>query len=323
MSEMSELRLNKFLKENDLLKRKSFSCIGAGRAGSSLCRLLSYHLKLNQVINPTVRSAEAAVEFIGGGEAIGIDTQDYKQFKHSDLWMITCPDEQIQSVGERLIRSGIIVSGNIIFHCSGALSSSIWEIPDNVKIGVASVHPIQSFVRSHVSVDNLTHFHCAIEGDIAATTILSELFELIGATLHKVDLETKSLYHAGTVMASNYLVSLLELSQIMLQTAGIKQDKKHNLLQPLIEQTLSNYLNSDAPKALTGPISRGDVDTIKSHLLALESQSEIWRDIYIGLGRVTLDIAVKQGSTTGGLNEISYLLDKSSNSSDQKYKNDD
>ena len=219
MSDMSELRWEKSPNNDGASQVKTFSCIGAGKTGSSLCRLLSSHLSLNQVINPTVKSAKAAVELIGSGEAIGIDEQDFFEFKPADLWMITCPDDQIQVVGNKLIRSGVLASGNVIFHCCGSLSSSIWDAPNNIEIKVASVHPIHSFAEANSSLANPINFHCAIEGDIEAMEILTVPFKSIGATLHKIDRDTKSLYHASTVMACNYLVSLLELSHSMLQAA--------------------------------------------------------------------------------------------------------
>ena len=322
MSDMSELRWEKSPNNDGASQVKTFSCIGAGKTGSSLCRLLSGHLSLNQVINPTVKSAKAAVELIGSGEAIGIDKQDFIEFKPADLWMITCPDDQIQVVGNKLIRSGVLASGNVIFHCCGSLSSSIWDAPDNIEIKVASVHPIHSFAEANSSLNNPINFHCAIEGDIEAMEILTVPFKLIGATLHKIDRDTKSLYHASTVMACNYLVSLLELSHSMLQAAGIEQGKDRNILRPLIKQTLNNYLSTDAKKALTGPISRGDIDTVSSHLLALENQSQTWRDVYISLGKVTLDVAEKQGSPVENLNKISSLLEKSLNLSMYKDQNE-
>jgi predicted short-subunit dehydrogenase-like oxidoreductase (DUF2520 family) len=73
---------------------------------------------------------------------------------------------------------------------------------------------------------------------------------------------------------------------------------------------------------LTGPISRGDIDTISSHLLALENQSQIWRDVYISLGKVTLDVAEKQGSPVENLDKISSLLEKSLNLSIHKDQNE-
>ena len=322
MSNMSESKFEGSPSNESASQLQTFSCIGAGKTGSSLCKLLSSHLSLTQVINPTIKSAKAAVEIIGSGEAIGIDEQDFTGFKPSDLWMITCPDDQIQVVGDKLIRSGVLVSGNVVFHCSGSLSSSIWKAPANIRIGVASVHPIHSFSEVDSPIKSPTNFHCAMEGDIEAMEILTVLFKLIGATVHRINPDTKSLYHAGTVMACNYLVSLLELSHSMLQSAGIEHNKGKDLLRPLIEQTLNNYLSSDAKKALTGPISRGDIDTVSSHLLILQNQSQIWQDVYISLGKVTLDIAKKQGASIENLKAISLLLKKSSKSEYCKCQNE-
>lgn len=299
-------------KNNDMpiTKRPRLSCIGAGRTGSTLCYLLAQVIDLNQIINQTMQSAREAVAFIGHGEAVATELTDYKVLKPSDIWMISCPDDQIQTIGEALFASGILNPGNIVFHCSGALSTTIWAESVTTEIGIASLHPIHSFSDPSTSVNCFSGVHCAVEGDILATESLKALFEPIGAVLFKINKYKKPLYHASNVMACNYLVSLLELSQLMLAKAVVDEDETKHLLQPLIRQTLNNYFNLGAEKALTGPISRGDTDTVRSHLKALERELPVWQEAYSSLGKSTLDIAKQQHTSSKKLDEIAWLLNQ-------------
>ena len=294
------------------------NCVGAGLVGKTLCHLMARHIQLNQVINQSQSSAQQAVDFIGAGRPFGIGSKPLTHLEPADIWMITCPDDLIESVGNKIIQSGRLQPGNIIFHCSGAISSKIFQIPKLADISVASVHPIHSFSDPRSSLESFSGTPCAIEGDPKATKVLDDLFQSIGADLFSINSESKSLYHASTVMACNYLVSLLELSKMMLSQAGVDHKNHSNPLKGLIEQTLGNYLTGDAQTALTGPISRGDVDTIASHLTALENAPSNWRKVYCSLGNIAADISSKQSlASPQSLQAITKLLNQKD--ADRKY----
>ena len=290
-------------------KTLTLSCIGAGHVGSTLCSLLSPHVQINQIINRTDGSAGQAVKFIGAGEAVSINDQSYAGLRCADIWMLTCPDDQLQCVGDALLSSGALQSDNILFHCSGATPSTIFTKAGEMGVKVASLHPVHSFANPKSSLYSFAGTTCAIEGDIAATLGLSRLFEKIGASLFSIDSDKKSLYHASTVMACNNLVSLLELSKLMLNQSGVDSKNPHNPLQALVQQTLTNYFDTDAQSALTGPISRGDVNTIETHLTALEGAPTAWQQVYAGLGSIAVDISTTQGKASSeDLEKISELL---------------
>ena len=290
-------------------KTLTLSCIGAGHVGSTLCSLLSPHVQINQIINRTDGSAGQAVKFIGAGEAVSINDHSYAGLRCADIWMLTCPDDQIQCVGDALLSSGALQSGNILFHCSGATSSTIFTKAGEMGVKVASLHPAHSFANPKSSLQSFAGTTCALEGDTAATLGLSRLFEKIGANLFPIDSDKKSLYHASTVMACNNLVSLLELSKLMLNQSGVDSKNPHNPLQALVQQTLNNYFDTDAQSALTGPISRGDVNTIETHLTALQGAPTAWQQVYAGLGSIAVDISATQGKASSeDLERISELL---------------
>lgn len=283
---------------------KTLSCVGAGRLGRTLCRLLSEHLTIGQIINSGQPSARQAIDFIGSGTAATMETAT-----PADLWLIATPDSQIEAAYQALLASGALHDGAVVFHCSGSTSSSILASEQD-NINVASVHPIHSFASPQQSLTTFAGCHCAIEGQGDAVALLQPLFRSIGALPFTINSQHKALYHSATVMACNYLISLLDTSQQMLTAAGV--DNSHgNILDSLIRQTLDNYLSTDATAALTGPIARGDSATVASHLQAFNGheQADLWQQVYSALGNATLPISQRQGQASEQqLQQIEQLL---------------
>ena len=284
----------------------TLSCIGAGRLGQTLCHLLSQRsdISIGQIINSNQVSSQRAVDFIGCGSAATID-----DLKQADIWLIATPDNQIESTAKQLHTSAILKPETLIFHCSGLLLSSVLQNKQQ-DLNVASVHPIHSFASPKQSIETFAGSHCAIEGSANAVTQLDALFSSLGALTFTLDSQQKSLYHAASVMACNYLVSLLEVSHQMLKEAGIDEavideaviDSTENSspLETLIRQTLDNYFSLGATQALTGPIARGDTDTIETHIKALQQapDADLWKQLYSALGKATLPISAKQGQAS-------------------------
>jgi predicted short-subunit dehydrogenase-like oxidoreductase (DUF2520 family) len=299
----------------------TLSCIGAGRLGQTLCHLLSQHadLTIGQIINSSQASSQSAVDFIGCGSAATIDA-----LKQADIWLIATPDNQIESAAKQLQNAKILKPETVIFHCSGLLPSSVLQNKQQ-DLNVASVHPIHSFANPKQSIETFTGSHCAIEGSATAVTQLDALFSSLGALTFTLDSQQKSLYHAASVMACNYLVSLLDESHQMLKQAGIDEadsDSTENSspLEPLIRQTLDNYFALGSTQALTGPIARGDTETVKTHIKALQQapDADLWIQLYSALGKATLPIAAKQGQASKEkLAAIAAALDNMVNNEDK------
>ncbi|MDG0969438.1 MAG: DUF2520 domain-containing protein [Porticoccaceae bacterium] len=291
-------------------KPLTLNCIGAGRTGSTLCRLLSPYICISQIINRTEKSAQKALSFIQNSSTGALTASDFTTLKPADIWMITCPDDAISEQGKALLESNILRDGDTIFHCSGALSSAIFDSTGSTKINVASIHPIHSFAQPEKSLATFSGTYCALEGDDTAISLIGPLFESIGALLMPIGRENKVLYHLSTVTACNYLVSLLDLSQTMLSEAGISDIGNTKPLQGLIEKTVNNFFQGNAKTALTGPFARGDINTIAGHLNALKTTPPVWQEVYTSLGHLTLNIARTQGQLPeDNLAAIADLLD--------------
>ena len=284
---------------------RTLSCIGAGLLGKTLCQLLSSQVRIGQVINRSPLSSQNAVDFIGTGTPAC-----FADIAPAAIWLIATTDDAIESTGQALYNSGVLKPGNIVFHCSGSVSSAAVFKFASDDIYTGSVHPIHSFANPSESLKCFAGTHCAVEGQPQATALLTHLFTALGALPFAIDADRKALYHASTVMACNYLVSLLETSQQMLLASGYPA-KGSSPLEPLIRQTMDNFFKHDAKSALTGPIARGDDHVVASHLEAMagEPNGDLWQQVYSALGSAAVPISAQQGqASTESLQAITKLL---------------
>ena len=248
---------------------QTLNIIGAGRVGKTLGRLLadSGQLEVLAVCNRTQASAEHAVVFIGQGQAI----TKLSDLSPADWTMVATPDDKIAKIADELQQYHVLIESGCLFHCSGTLPSSLFLACQNMGCQIASVHPVKSFADPKMSITNFLGTACGIEGDHGAAVQLAELFRGIGAKPFTLKTESKLQYHAAMVMASNYLVTLMDVAIDLCHDAGIDENKSYDILQPIVQSTVDNVFSMGTTRSLTGPIARGDVETVAKHLSALPS----------------------------------------------------
>lgn len=262
--------------------------IGAGRLGKTIGRLLV--LKTNATIlgvcNRSQKSADEAVAFVGQGRAC----ESIRELPATDLILISTADEQIRECVTELIDSPQLRSGTVVAHCGGAISSEILSPLRDKGCSIASMHPMHSFADPKVSVEHFAGTFCALEGDTPAVAMLEGLLTKIGALISHIDPSMKALYHAGGVMASNYLVTLFDKAVLCLESSGASHDAAKQIAFSLMNNSLQNLSEvGSARKALTGPIMRGEADVVAMHVDAMPN--EIVSRMYKALGLATFDIA--------------------------------
>jgi len=281
--------------------------VGCGRTGQTLARLFqdARVFQVKGVLTRSLASARAATDFIGAGEPLSA----LHEFSPAPIWMIATPDESIASVSRELTRHNWVRQGDVVFHLSGALSST--ELGDCSQVGasVASLHPVQNFADPAVSVGQFAGTWCALEGDAAATQILRQAAAAIGGQILAIAPHQKTLYHAGAVMACNYLVALLDVSLDILRTAGVSREQGAALLAPILRATVENVLEQGVDHAMTGPISRGDTDIVARHIQELERLGPESVSVYRQLGLATLAVAERrQDLSSDKIGKIRELL---------------
>ncbi len=285
----------------------TINIIGCGRVGRTLARLWREHgvFAIGDVNDHTPDKCRAAVEFIGGGRACA----DAADMRAADLWLLALPDDRIAAVCAELSGCSALAAGNIVFHCSGALPSSVLSSASARGAHVASAHPLKTFADPALAIQTFSGTSCAAEGDRAALSVLKPAFERIGAAVFEIDASAKTLYHAASVIVCNDLTALLETGALCFDKAGIPRNEAMRMMEPLVRETLDNVFALGTVRALTGPVARGDLEVVRRQLAALAALDPRIAAVYRSLGVIAVDLARAQGKAdAAALAAIAALL---------------
>jgi predicted short-subunit dehydrogenase-like oxidoreductase (DUF2520 family) len=274
----------------------TLSIIGAGKVGKTLSKLWSDRsvFRIQDVLNRSLDSARSAAAFVGAGTPVAA----YAELCHADVFLLAVSDDQIAACCAALAEQGLLGEQSIVFHCSGALPSSVLTAASECGAAIASIHPIRSFASPENVVRNFAGTWCGMEGDSHAIKILAAAFEAIDARMVQINAEAKIHYHAGAVFACNYLVTLLDIAKQSYVRAGIAPDVALELMGPLVRETMENIFRLGPEAALTGPIARGDMATATKQWQAVQSANTEHGALYKQLMDLTVELATRRGKRT-------------------------
>lgn len=271
--------------------KDTFAILGAGRLGRTLGRLLERRgLRPGGISCRTLRSARLAVSFIGGGRPT---TSNVRAVEGSGLVLISTPDRLIASVARELAESRLSWTGRVVAHTSGAISSAALEPIRRRGARVASIHPLASIADPRAAPRRLAGIPCALEGDPAAVRLLRALVVSLGGTPVAIPRQTKALYHLIASLLSNDLVALLSLGIEAASGLGLGPREATRLYLPLVRSTIENVAHLGPVRALTGPISRGDLSTLRLHAEALRALPAGFRRLHRLLALRSIVLALK------------------------------
>jgi predicted short-subunit dehydrogenase-like oxidoreductase (DUF2520 family) len=263
--------------------------IGAGTVGSALAvRLAESGYSVAAVSGGTFTSAEKLAQIIKGCWACNSNQQ---VADITDFVFITTPDAVIPQIAAELRWH----KGQSVIHCSGADSTEVLEPARKMGAQTGVFHPLQSFASIRQAISNLPGSTIAIEAEEPLFTTLKEMAAKLNCRWVELKAGDKAIYHAAAVIASNYMVTLVKLADDLWETFGIPREQATQALLPLLKGTLSNIETSGIPQALTGPIARGDTDTVKKHIAALQKEAPDVLSTYCELGLQTIPIAQAKG----------------------------
>lgn len=254
--------------------------IGAGRVGCSTAILLKETVALAGFYSRSRKSAEEAA-FLTDSAAFA----DAKALcGESDIVFITTPDGAINSVWNGIKE---YMGGKTVCHMSGAYSAAE-AFPDSEIFGAksASIHPLMAVSDKKTSYKKLGNAFFTAEGGAAKE--LCEIFEKAGCSVKKTDASFKKNYHAAAVIASNLTLSLLKMSCEELEKCGFSEGEALEAIKPLVMGNLENLFEKGFESSLTGPLERGDTETVGKHLAALTGDT---REVYKKLSRHLLGTA--------------------------------
>ncbi|WP_329003856.1 DUF2520 domain-containing protein [Kribbella sp. NBC_00709] len=253
--------------------------IGAGRAGTAVGAALA--AAGHRLVGVTARSdasRDRAARLLPAVPVLPADEVTAR----ADVVLVAVPDDLIREVAQTLP----LTSGQYVVHLSGAHGLSPFE---GLAATPVALHPSMTFPGGLVRLDDVMFTATAPD---AARPVVEQLVKSLGAQVQWVADEQRARYHAGLVHGANHLTTLVSQAVAVLREAGVADPVA--TLQPLLAATLDNTLRS-GHHALTGPIARGDVDTVAAHLTALQVLRDRTAATYAELARATVEMVVANG----------------------------
>lgn len=253
--------------------------IGAGRVGRALAIALEragYRVKgiARRTPGGPFASAEALVS-------------------SCDLIFLAVPDAALEALAVALPWR----AGQGVVHTSGAAGLDVLHAVGTRGAVAGGLHPLQAFPDGDPAPDRFAGTTCGIEGPPALALVLDRIATKVGARPLRLDGANRALYHASAVFASNFAIALLVAARRAWALAGLPEAAARESLLPLLTGAVDNARELPLERALSGPVSRGDSDTVSRHLAALGADPAL-RELYRALGARLLELELGHSPET-------------------------
>jgi predicted short-subunit dehydrogenase-like oxidoreductase (DUF2520 family) len=264
--------------------------VGAGRAGTALAVALGRAgheiVAVSAVSDASVRRVRRSLP----GVAI---RQPPDVVAAADLVLLTVPDDVLPGLVAGLAATGAALEGRLVAHVSGRHGLAVLEPAVRAGALPLALHPVMTFTGRPDDIDKLAGISFGVTAPDSLRPVAEALVVEMGGEPVFIADERRDLYHAALASAANHLVTLVVQATDLLRDAGVAQPAR--MLGPLLSAALDNALRlGDA--ALTGPVARGDADTVASHIAALRADAPEALPAYLALARLTADRAVAAGT---------------------------
>lgn len=271
---------------NDSMK---IGIIGAGKVGTSVGHVMKDKgLHVVAVSDKFETQLNVARNYMGSGLLYTHDNMEIVQ--SSDVIAITTQDRAITEVAGEIYEKSERLDSKLFFHTSGAHPASILSPLDMKGALLGSLHPLQTFPDIESAIRVIPDTYVFIDGHEEAIPVLTLIGKTIGFDVVRIEGKNKVLYHLSAVYICNLLCALLYAGQDIMNKAGVELQP----FFPIIKATLKNIETKGPLMSLTGPVIRGDAETVLSHLQAMEGL-ELYTKVYKALSFVALDMVRKRG----------------------------
>jgi len=257
--------------------KPSIAIVGPGKLGTALAVLLrEAGYPIAAVVGGSSGRAQKLARQVGARGA---------HLSAADVVWFSVPDSNIARAAQDLAGK-LSWKGRAALHSSGALTSDELDVLRRKGAAVASAHPLMTFVRG--ARPSLAGVPFAVEGDSLAARVAEAIIRDLGGRAHRIAKRDKTAYHTWATFASPLLTALLATTERVAGIAGVKGKAARKRMTPILLETLSNYVALGAANGFSGPILRGDVETVRRHLQVLHSASQA-RAVYVALARAALE----------------------------------
>lgn len=277
--------------------RLGIGIIGCGKVGASLGA--AWRRAGHAIIGVSATSAQSldrAADMLPGVPVLAPD----EIADRAELVLIAVPDDEIETLVTGLADLGRLHSGQIVLHCAGRFGTDVLDAATRLGALPIALHPSLTFTGTEVDLPRLRQATIAVTAPAPIRPVGEALVVEMGAEPIEIAEADRPLYHAAITHASNHSITIVSEAMEMLAEAGVADPSR--VLTAVVDASVANTLQNGA-KALTGPVSRGDVGTVATHLAALSEYSlsmstPAARNSYIALARSTTAKALGMGRIT-------------------------
>ncbi|HET6152215.1 MAG TPA: DUF2520 domain-containing protein [Marmoricola sp.] len=263
--------------------------VGAGRVGAVLAAALraAGHEIVSSAGESTASRRRMADLLPGVPGAKPTDVA-----RNCDLLLLTVPDDMLENVVTTLVGAGAIRPGQYVVHTSGRHGLAVLDAATEIGARPIAMHPAMTFTGTAVDLDRLAGCVFGVTTEGSSRALAAALVADLGGVPMWVAEDKRTLYHAGLAHGANHLVTLVAQAMELLAASGAEDPAA--TLRPLLSAALDNALNS-GDAALTGPIVRGDVNTVRAHLHDIAETAPATIPAYVAMAKATADRAVLDG----------------------------
>ena len=290
-----------------MIGKNNIAIIGAGKISYSLTNaLIKNGFIVSIIISKKIKSAKILAEkFQINNFSNKLEDIPFNK----GILFLAVPDNQIKIVSENLSKLKFDFPNSIFIHLSGALNISELNSLKKKKAQIASLHIMQTFPAKRIM--DIINCYAAVETeDVRTKMLLFNLAKKLSLRPFEIKSSEKTFYHLAGTFASNFLVGNIFNSEILLNSYNKKKINFCKIINPIVQSTLKNINRIGVSSALSGPIERGDIQTIRKHLSELKKKNKILYSSYIIQSLNLLEIVkVKLGELSEDHHKIKRLLE--------------
>ncbi len=272
---------------------------GSGRVAQALGRLLRDRgAPVAAVAGRNPQHAAAAARFMGV-EAVSLGGLP----SVCGRILIAVSDDVVPAIAAELpMKAGLAL------HTCGARGPEALSALAARGVACGVLHPLQTIASPEQGLAALPGSFFAVSGDTPAVEWALEIVQLAGGTPLRIAPGRMPVYHAAAVMAANDVIGLIDAAAMLMVSAGLDAGTAVRALAPLIRAGVENAIALGPEQALTGPVQRGDADTVRRHLEALAGAPRSAAELYRAAGLHVLELARRRGLGEKPAVEIEDLL---------------
>lgn len=222
--------------------------------------------------------------------------------------IVAVRDAAVPEVAQMLLGTGLVNRRHVLIHCTGAISAeeAFASVRERVR-GVAVMHPLRAIADGRKGIAELRSAVFGVEGDEVGSRAVRALVQALGGTVLPLASEQMATYHAAAALASNLMVAVLDGAVSTLMQAGFSEEAAVGALVPLAKGALDHVAARGLVAGLTGPVQRGDADTVRRHLQSLAGNPTV-AALYQQLSQRALQIAGRGGLAAGSSAAVASVL---------------